>query len=134
VWYNIYVEYSTITLLGEPKSTSHIYKMTCRGRFASMYMSKDGKTIKDSYIRQASSQWHSMPLDNDLDIDLKIYFGTRRKADIDNFNKLSFDALTGIVWEDDSQIKRMTIEKLYDKETPRIEIHIKSYENTRANS
>jgi len=114
----------TITLLGEPKSTQHIYKMTCRGRFASMYMSKEGKMIKDSYILQSRLKWANKPVTGDVTVYIKLYFGTKRKADIDNFGKLLLDSLTGIVWEDDSQIQKMTVEKHYDKLNPRIEIDI----------
>ena len=115
---------SVITLLGEPKSTSHIYLYTCRGKFASMYMSQKGKEIKESYKWQAFNQWKSKPLIGNLKIRVTAYFGTKRKCDIDNFNKLVLDSLTGIVWEDDSQIYEMTITKDYDKDNPRVEIAI----------
>ncbi len=114
-----------ITLLGEPKSNQHIYKITARGRFASMYMSKEGKMIKDSYILQSRLQWGKLCLIGDVIVDIKLYFGTKRKADIDNFGKLLLDSLTGIVWEDDSQIVKMTVEKFYCKENPRIEVEVK---------
>ena len=115
---------TTITLLGEPKSTGSIYRAVSRGRFAGVYMSKQGKSMKESYIAQAISQWHSVPLQGDIEIDVKIWFGTKRRSDIDNFHKLSFDALTGIVWEDDSQIQKMTVTKNYDKSDPRIVITV----------
>jgi Holliday junction resolvase RusA-like endonuclease len=35
---------------------------------------------------------------------------------------LSLDALTGIVYEDDSQIAEMTLKRAYDKQRPRIDI------------
>ena len=44
------------------------------------------------------------------------------KEDIDNFNKLAFDACTGMVWEGDSQIVELHITKAYDKANPRIEL------------
>jgi len=113
-----------VILLGEPKSTSHIYKMTCRGRFASMYMSSDGRTIKKSYLKQVSEQWQQEKILEPVSINIDLYFGTKRQCDIDNFHKLSLDALTGTVWEDDSQIQKMIVEKHYDKENPRIEIVI----------
>lgn len=113
-----------ITLLGEPKSTQHVYKMTCKGRFASMYMSKEGKMIKDSYKHQSTLQWANKPLTGDVSVTIVLYFGTKRKADIDNFNKLLLDSLTGICWEDDSQITDMKVCKRYDKLNPRIEIDI----------
>lgn len=87
-------------------------------------MSKEGKTVKLSYIEQATSQWANKPLTDDVSVHVGLYFGTKRKADIDNFHKLSFDALTKIVWVDDSQIQKMTVEKFYDKKNPRIEITI----------
>jgi Holliday junction resolvase RusA-like endonuclease len=55
---------------------------------------------------------------------ITLYFGTKRKADLDNFNKLSLDALTGIAYVDDSQIARLTIERAYDKLKPRIAISL----------
>jgi len=114
-----------IVLLGEPKSSSHIYKTRVIGRFASMYMSAEGKAIKESYQWQAKSQWHGDPIQSDVSLKVDLYFGTKRKSDIDNFFKLLLDSLTGIVYVDDSQIQTMTVSKHYDKSNPRIEvIHI----------
>lgn len=116
-----------LTLLGDPKSTQHCYKMTCRGRFASMYMSKEAKEIKESYQWQAKNQIGvrtEYPLSTPLEININLFFGTKRKYDIDNFGKLLLDSLTGIVWQDDSQIGKMTIIKHYDKERPRIVIQV----------
>lgn len=113
-----------ITLLGEPRSTSHIYKSVCMGRFPRVYMSKQGKDLKESYQWQAKSQWHATPLTRGLKLTLRAYFGTKRTQDIDNFNKLVLDALTGIVWEDDSQIQELHIYKDYCKENPRIELEV----------
>ena len=42
-------------------------------------------------------------------------------ADLDNFNKLALDALTGIAYDDDSQIAELTVKRAYDKTKPRIE-------------
>jgi endodeoxyribonuclease RusA len=48
---------------------------------------------------------------------ITLYFGTKRKADWDNFHKLSCDALSGIAQEDDSQIKQVTVALAYDKQS-----------------
>ena len=45
--------------------------------------------------------------------DITLYFGTKRRADLDNFNKLSLDALSGIVYEDDSQIAELHLKRDY---------------------
>lgn len=115
--------HKTITLLGEPKSTGSIYKTRSRP-FPGIYMSKAGKTMKKSYIEQTTRQWANKPLTGDISIHVRLYFGTKRKSDIDNFHKLSFDSFTKIVWVDDSQIQKMFVEKFYDKKNPRIEITI----------
>jgi Holliday junction resolvase RusA-like endonuclease len=50
-----------------------------------------------------------------VELEIGLYFGTKRKADWDNFHKLSCDALTGIVYDDDSQVRRVVVEKHFDK-------------------
>jgi crossover junction endodeoxyribonuclease RusA len=113
-----------ITLKGNPISTSHIYKMRSFGKFVSMYVSKEGKDLKADYQKQAQAQWNEEVLAGELEINIKLYFSDKRKRDWDNYHKLSMDSLTGIVWEDDSQIQKATVEKYYCKENPRIEIII----------
>jgi Holliday junction resolvase RusA-like endonuclease len=77
-------------------------------------MTKEGHALKEQYQWEARSQWKGKPL-----------AGTKRRADLDNFNKLSLDALTDIAYLDDSQIAKLTIERGYDKARPRIEVLIK---------
>jgi Holliday junction resolvase RusA-like endonuclease len=113
-----------ITLLGEPKSTNNLYRYACRGNFPAMYMTKEGKDLKESYQWQAKSQGISAPFEGDITVQIILYFGTKRKCDWDNFHKLSMDALTGIVWLDDSQIRSARVTKSYDKSNPRIEIEV----------
>jgi Holliday junction resolvase RusA-like endonuclease len=99
----------TIVLTGEPKSTQHIYRYACRGNFPAHYMTAEGKALKEQYQWEARAQWKGKPLEGDIDVSISLYFGTKRRADLDNFNKLSLDALTGIVYLDDSQIAKLTI-------------------------
>tara|TARA_R100000365_G_C2726532_1_gene57730 strand:- start:594 stop:917 length:324 start_codon:yes stop_codon:yes gene_type:complete len=89
-----------------------------------MYMTAAGKALKEDYQWQARSQFHGEPLSVPLAIEVTIYFPTKRRSDWDNFHKLSMDALSGIVWEDDSQIEDARVLKRYDKYKPRIEITI----------
>lgn len=113
-----------ITLKGEPRSTSHLYKSVCRGSYPTVYMSAAGKALKESYQWQAKSQYKRKVLKGELEIWITIYFGTKRKSDWDNFHKISMDALSGIVWEDDSQVVEAHISKRYDKKEPRIEVEV----------
>ncbi len=115
-----------IVLKGRPISTGSIYKSVCRGKFPTVYMTPEGKSLKESYAWQAKSQVIGPPSKGELSVVIGLYFDIKRKCDIDNFHKLSLDSLTGIAWEDDSQITSMNVTKHYDKEYPRIEIEIES--------
>lgn len=45
------------------------------------------------------------------------------KPDLDNYVKGIKDGMTGIIWRDDNQVTRLTIEKLYS-DSPRAEIKV----------
>lgn len=111
-------------LKGNVLSTNHIYKATCRGKFASVYMSKDGKDLKENYQWQLKSQYKGKPLKTDIDLRIELFFGDNRKRDIDNYNKIVIDSLTGILFEDDSQIQSLLIIKNKDIKNPRVEIQL----------
>lgn len=114
-----------IILKGKPLTTNRIYKSVCRGNFPKVYLSNEGKSLKESYQWQAKQQWgHEEPLKGRLKVTIITYHGMNGKKDWDNFHKLSMDALSGIVYEDDSQIYFATVMKAYDKKDPRIEIEI----------
>lgn len=84
-----------------------------------------GRRSKRATSGKAKSQWKGAPpLTGDISVSITLYFGTKRRADLDNFNKLSLDALTGIVYEDDSQIAELNLKRAYDKARPRIEIEV----------
>ena len=114
---------ASITLLGQALSTNNLYK---HARNIS-YMSSAGRKLKEDYIKQVSAQWKKPPLTGDLYVEIILYFGDKRRRDFDNYHKLSFDSMSGIVYEDDVQIMKATILKAYDKENPRIEIILKKY-------
>jgi Holliday junction resolvase RusA-like endonuclease len=118
----------TIELLGEPKSTSHIYHYHCKFGRPSGYMTADGRKIKESYQWQIKGQYHGKPLAEPLRIAATLFFGTKRVHDVDNYGKLLLDACTGLLWDDDGQIVEMTVRKDYDKARPRIALTIETYE------
>jgi crossover junction endodeoxyribonuclease RusA len=114
----------TIILQGEPKSTQHIYRAACRGRFPTTYMTAEGKAIKEAYQWEAKSQWKDKPTKEPLCVAVRFYFKTKRRRDLDNQNKLVLDALNGIVYEDDSQIDELRLYRRFDSLEPRIEVQI----------
>jgi crossover junction endodeoxyribonuclease RusA len=87
-------------------------------------MSSAGVALKDDYQWQARSQYKKPPLTERLSVTAVFYFGNKRKVDIDNFSKILWDSLTGIVWDDDSQVDEYHIYRAYDKEAPRVELTI----------
>jgi crossover junction endodeoxyribonuclease RusA len=111
-----------ITLLGEPKSTQHIYKIACRP-YPSVYMSAEGKAIKEDYAWQAKSQWMGKEMiDKPFGMNVWYYHKTKRKQDIDNFAKAMLDSMSRIVFTDDNLIYEMHSFKRHDPDAPRIEI------------
>lgn len=56
-------------------------------------------------------------------VELYLYFPTKQRRDLDNVKAL-IDAMTGVCWEDDSQIYELVIRKYHDKENPRVEVLI----------
>lgn len=114
-----------IVLKGKPLSTQHIYKLTCRGKFPTIYMSKEGKDIKALYQMLAKSQYKGKVMSTNCEMTIDLFFKDKRRRDIDNYNKLTLDSLEDIVYEDDKQIQKLTITKSISAEDPRIEIDIK---------
>lgn len=112
-----------LILLGAPLSTNHIYKSHCRFGHPSVYMTKEGKELKESYGWQAKSQYKGKILEKPLYLNIRLY-RVKNSGDIDNFNKILFDSLKGIIFKDDKQIEEMLIVKDTDSKNPRIEITI----------
>ena len=63
-----------------------------------------------------------------LSLHIHFYFGSKRKRDLDNQSKLILDALTGIVYEDDSLIDELHLYRHFDKAKPRIDIAVELIE------
>src|SRR3990167_2299526 len=100
-----------LTLTGNPISTNHIYKHTGHRT----YMTNEGKDIKEQYFYELKNQWKRKPIKTEVALNIILFFGDKRKRDIDNYNKVVLDSLSGIVIEDDSQIQVLHLEKQYDK-------------------
>jgi len=78
-------------------------------------------------MHQAMGQVKGKKFHGPIHVRLDIFFGTKRKADLDNYNKLVLDSLSGVAWDDDSQIVDLHITKNYDNKNPRVKVTI--YEN-----
>jgi Holliday junction resolvase RusA-like endonuclease len=81
------------------------------------------RAAKEAIGWEARSQHHGYPLSGDLAVSVELYWGDRRKHDIDNIKAL-LDALTGIIWIDDGQIIDLHITKAYDKADPHVDMSV----------
>jgi Holliday junction resolvase RusA-like endonuclease len=55
-----------------------------------------GARAEGAVPREARAQWRKKPLKGEVRMHVTLYFGTKRRADWDNFHKLSCDALPHI--------------------------------------
>lgn len=93
--------------------------------FAGRYLkSKPGREAANALTLEIQSQWKAEPRKGDLAVNVLLYFGDKRKRDIDAYLKILLDSMEGIVYENDVQIHELHVFKLYDKENPRTEISI----------
>lgn len=134
-----------ITILGEPKGKGRARARVMGGRFAQMYTPKD--TVEyENYIKLLFVQSNATIIVNKPVIaTLKAFYSIPKafskvntqkalqgelrplkKPDIDNIQKIVFDALNGLAYKDDTQIVRVVCEKWYDNQ-PRIELELSEY-------
>ena len=129
-------------ILGEPVA-QHRPRITTAGKFPRMYKVKADNTYREKLYWEAK-QLNMKPISRptQIAVDIKVYraipksFSKVRqlqarkgvirpttKPDIDNYVKQIFDALNGLVWEDDAQIVTIHGRKFYDL-IPRLDIEI----------
>ena len=85
-------------------------------------MTQEGKALKEAYQLQARTQWRGASIACEVSLSVRFFFKTKRRRDLDNQNKLVLDALSGIVYDDDSQVSELHLFRSYDAAFPRIEI------------
>ena len=107
-----------LTIPKLPPTDNHLYGM--RGRIKFMY--KEGKDWKLFATEEAKKQYKGEILTGSIFTNVKFYL--KRDRDVHGSLKLLFDSLEGIIYENDKQITKETIEKFIDKENPRIEIEV----------
>jgi Holliday junction resolvase RusA-like endonuclease len=79
----------------------------------------------ERYLRDfLAPRWERKPLTEPLSVQMYFYRDTRRRVDLDNLIKSVLDAMQGLVFVDDYQIVRISAEKRYDAEFPRVEVTI----------
>lgn len=88
-------------------------------------LSSDYRRAKQQIAERARLWWRQPPTEADVFVWVRLWFPDRRKRDAGNYRKLVTDALTGIVYADDSQACDERQTKVgYDKANPRAEVTI----------
>ena len=113
-----------IIIIGKPITTNTSY---LRGRGKRIYLSQDARIYKKRIKLSAREQYKKSVSVFEFEISLFYFFPDKRRDHL-NCNKILLDALSGIVWKDDKQIKISHHYTNYDKQNPRIEVIINKKE------
>lgn len=108
----------TIVLYTMPVTTNRLYTIS---RYGKRILTKEARLNKEAIAKEAWALWNYVPRFGSVKVRIKLFFKTNRKQDLDNIKGL-IDALSGILWQDDSQIVDLHILKDVDRENPRVEI------------
>lgn len=112
----------TFVILGEPASKANARRLvTIRGRPA-FIKSQKANDYMDSFRLQCSAQAAGMkPTDKNLRVEMMIHYASRR-PDLDE--SVILDAMQGIVYENDRQVRQRMVYWGLDKDMPRAVIRV----------
>lgn len=102
-----------------PISTNHLYAQRGSQRF----LRPEVRANKEAMAWEARAQFRGEPLVGLLAVRVDVFLPTKRRFDVDNIKGL-LDALTGVVWLDDSLITDLRITKTLDVARPRVELWV----------
>lgn len=103
-----------------PLSTNALYRAV-GGR---SILSAKGRAYKEEIAWEARRQYRGKPMTGELCVEVQIFWPDRRRHDIDNGLKALFDSLTGIIYEDDSQISDAHVIRFLASKTPGVEMRV----------
>lgn len=104
---------------------NHRLMPVVRAGRARLITAPEYRQAKESAELSIKRQWKGSMLSGPLQLVARCYFPDRRKRDAINYSKMLGDAMSGIVYEDDSQVHRETWELAgIDRGNARIEITV----------
>lgn len=89
----------------------------------SFYKTREASKAQEDMGWEVKSQYRGKPFEGNLKVSIAFYW-PRARRDIDSSVKATLDALTGILWVDDSQITDLVLSKQVDKVDPRLVIEV----------
>ena len=110
-----------LTIPGQVISDNHLYLLRTVGKHTIKFMTKKGKDYKAKVIEQIQ---HLKPTAEPVVMTINFYYGDKRKRDVHGSLKALMDAMEGYIYQDDSQVIKLTITKAYDKNNPRAEVEV----------
>lgn len=115
---------ANITIPGQPKPKER--PRFGKGRGFTSKATRDEETRVASFFRAQIGSGHMIdePLTGALKFVANFYRKNAVSADLDNLLKLTTDALNGIAFVDDKQIKKIRANYFVDPDSPRTEIEI----------
>lgn len=87
-------------------------------------LTKKYRNTKEALSLETRSQWQNEPLSEPLALNVLLYFGDRRRRDIDAYLKILLDSMEGIVYEDDVQVTELHVYKEIDVDDPRVVVQV----------
>ncbi len=100
-----------------PPSANKYWRTTKRGKTYVSQKAREYKTAVARLLRGAT------PTAEAVSVKVHIYRPEKR-GDLDNYLKVLFDALSGFLYLDDSQVAHLEAWKLDDKDNPRAEVSV----------
>lgn len=81
------------------------------------------RTAKQQIAQRAALYWRRPMLDGEVHLLARFYFPDARKRDAGNYRKALTDALTGVIYADDSQLAgEHYLKGAIDRTNPRVEV------------
>lgn len=112
-----------IVIPGNPPSVNHVYRnVAINRRITTADGQKWRQNVQAIAAKEITLQGWEMSAEEKLVAEVMIYWPTRRKRDVENVGKLLWDALEGIVYENDRWLLPRYMDFAVDKHNPRVEI------------
>lgn len=98
-------------------------RLSAAGRKIYIYTPKETSEYEKRVSLAALTAANGKAFLKNVSVEIKLFFQDRRFGDLDNYAKSILDGLQGVIFENDKQVARLSIERYIDK-NERAEIYI----------
>lgn len=109
---------------GKAPSKSNSYSIRRGGR--GVYVSQESRKRQEAWRKSVEGAlpegFRVWPVTKEVEIEIEWTVGDRRRRDVDNILKGLLDELEGLVFENDAQVSKITIERVYVKDEWRVDL------------